>query len=176
MIFGLIKGPEHPVAVHVQLAPVPADQVLEVLHLRPTYGTGASPWAGRAPKKGEISDRFVDPLTDELPGPARLHGRQPAPRPAGVRAEGRRCDERSPHGRTHDEKARIDDGGFAGRPGGAPRQVRRRGLGPAAGGPSPESAEARLARGGGPAPHGARHLPGKGPVLAPPPRTATRTR
>jgi hypothetical protein len=30
MIFGLVKRPEHPVAVHVQLAPVPADQVVEV--------------------------------------------------------------------------------------------------------------------------------------------------
>ena len=30
MVFGLIEGPEHPAAVHVQLAPVPADQVVEV--------------------------------------------------------------------------------------------------------------------------------------------------
>ena len=34
VVFGLVKGPEHPVAVHVQLAPVPADQVVEVLHPR----------------------------------------------------------------------------------------------------------------------------------------------
>jgi hypothetical protein len=30
VIFGLAKGPVHPVAVHVQLAPVPADQVVEI--------------------------------------------------------------------------------------------------------------------------------------------------
>jgi hypothetical protein len=32
MIFGLVKGPEHPIAEHVQLASVAADQVVEVLH------------------------------------------------------------------------------------------------------------------------------------------------
>jgi hypothetical protein len=36
MIFGLIEGAEQPVAVHVQLAPVPADQVIEVPHPGPT--------------------------------------------------------------------------------------------------------------------------------------------
>jgi hypothetical protein len=33
VVFGLVEGPEHPVAVHVQLAPVPADQVIEVPYL-----------------------------------------------------------------------------------------------------------------------------------------------
>jgi hypothetical protein len=37
-------------------------------------------------------------------------------------------DARSPDERTHGEQARIDDGGFAGRTGGASRQVRRWGL------------------------------------------------
>ena len=32
VFFGLVEGPEHPVAVHVQLAPVPADQIVEVFH------------------------------------------------------------------------------------------------------------------------------------------------
>jgi len=36
------------------------------------------PMVGRAPKKGEISGRIVRPRADELSGPARLHGRQPA--------------------------------------------------------------------------------------------------
>jgi dihydrofolate reductase len=32
VIFGLVEGAEHPVAVHVKLTPVPADQVVEILH------------------------------------------------------------------------------------------------------------------------------------------------
>jgi hypothetical protein len=46
VIFGLIKGPEHPVAVHVQLAPVPADQVIEVPHPGPVPRVNAIAVAG----------------------------------------------------------------------------------------------------------------------------------
>ncbi|HEY6314702.1 MAG TPA: dihydrofolate reductase family protein [Streptosporangiaceae bacterium] len=62
-------------------------------------------------------------------GRVRLHGCQPASS-QGVQAARRRR-ERSPDEdeRTHGEEARIDDGCFAGRPGGASRQVRRRGWG-----------------------------------------------
>jgi hypothetical protein len=47
MIFGLVKGPEHPVAVHVQLAPVPADQVIEVPDPGPMPRAGALRAGGR---------------------------------------------------------------------------------------------------------------------------------
>ena len=41
MIFGLVKGPEHPVAVHMQLAPVPPDQVFKVPHPGPVLRASA---------------------------------------------------------------------------------------------------------------------------------------
>ncbi len=41
MIFGLVKGPEHPVAVHVQFAPVPPDQVFKVPHPGPVLRASA---------------------------------------------------------------------------------------------------------------------------------------
>lgn len=47
MVFGLIEGSEHPVAVHVQLAPVPADQVIEVPDPRPIPHPNAVRAGGR---------------------------------------------------------------------------------------------------------------------------------
>jgi hypothetical protein len=47
MIFGLVKGAEHPVAVHVQLAPVPPDQVVEIPRPGPALRTGATRICGR---------------------------------------------------------------------------------------------------------------------------------
>ena len=47
MIFGLVKGTEHPIAEHVQLAPVAADQVVEVLHPGPAPHARAIGVSGR---------------------------------------------------------------------------------------------------------------------------------
>src|SRR5262249_9174481 len=47
VIFGLLEGPEHPVAVHVQLTPVLADQVVEVPGPGPVSRGGAVRAGGR---------------------------------------------------------------------------------------------------------------------------------
>ncbi len=67
MIFGLIKGPEHPVAVHVQPAPVPADQVVEVPYPGPTLRASAIRAGGRGASGFLATSCDAHPCTPSRP-------------------------------------------------------------------------------------------------------------
>jgi len=67
MIFGLFEGPEHPVAVHVQLTPVPADQLVEVPHPGPTPRAGAIGIGGRGASGFLATSRSAHSCTPSHP-------------------------------------------------------------------------------------------------------------
>jgi hypothetical protein len=67
MIFGLIKGPEHPVAVHMQLAPVPADQVVEVPHPGPAPRASVGSVGGRGASGFLATSCNAHPYTPSRP-------------------------------------------------------------------------------------------------------------
>ena len=76
MVFGLVKGPEHPVAVHVQLTAVPADQAVEIVQTGPVPGAdGTRPgWLVRFSHAPLLPRRIqiARPRADQFPGPVRL--------------------------------------------------------------------------------------------------------